>query len=359
MKISISAGICLAIISAVPLISHSIVGAAAAEPEGQLDIPASGAKPDADNQAVLDALKVLGLRPYHTLSPAEARRQPSFADGVAAVMAKQGRPAVPPAGVATENIQIDGAAGPVAARIYRPAGAPGPLPMIVYYHGGGWVLATVDTYDASARALAREAQAIVVSVEYRKAPEAKFPAQHDDALAAYAWAVANAKRVGGNGAIALAGESAGGNLAVATAVAARAAKLPKPAHILAIYPIAGSDLNTPSYQANANAMPLNRAAMAWFLHHTTRGPADATDPRINLLAADLRDLPAITIIQAEIDPLTSEGEALAARVRSAEGAVLVRKYAGVTHEFFGADAVIAKAAEAQRFAGERLRASFR
>ena len=328
--------------------------------EGQPGIPSSGQKPDADNQTVLDALKGLGLRPYHTLSPPEARRQPGFADGVKAVLRQQGKPTTPPPGVTTQDIQIQGAAGMIPARVYRPNGASGPLPLIVYYHGGGWVLATIDSYDSSARALAREGRAIVISVEYRKAPEAKFPAQHDDALAAYKWALANAAQVNGDSRrVALAGESAGGNLAVATAVAAVKAGLQKPAHVLAVYPIAGSDLNTPSYQQNANAMPLNRAGMAWFLHHTTRGPADATDPRINLLAANLRGLPPVTLIQAAIDPLASEGQMLATRLRVAGVPVASRLYDGVTHEFFGADAVIAKAADAQKFAGERLRASFR
>jgi acetyl esterase/lipase len=341
-------------------LGYSGGAAVAAAPQGQPGIPASGVKADADNQAVLDALKSLGLRPYHTLSPAEARLQPSFADGVKAVMHKQGRPAVPPPGIATQDIQVAGGAGPIPARVYRPADATGPLPVIVYYHGGGWVLATIDTYDTSARALAREARAIVISVEYRKAPEAKFPAQHDDALAAYRWALGHAGELNGDPRkVALAGESAGGNLAIATAIAARDARLQKPTHVLAVYPIAGSDLNTPSYQENANAMPLNRAAMAWFLHHTTRGPADATDPRINLIAANLRGLPAVTLIQAQIDPLTSEGQTLTGRLRAAGVSVTSQLYPGVTHEFFGADAVIRKAGEAQRFAGQKLKASFR
>lgn len=329
-------------------------------PVGQPGIPASGERADADNQAVLDAVMALGQRPYHTLSPPEARLQPSFADGVKAVLAQQGQPTAPPPGVATQGIQVQGGDGMIPARVYKPEGASGPLPVIVYFHGGGWVLATVDTYDASARALVRETGAIVISVEYRKAPEFKFPAQHDDALAAYRWVLANAAQIGGDGAhVALAGESAGGNLAVATAVAARDAGLQKPAHVLAVYPIAGSDLNTSSYQANANAMPLNRAAMAWFLHHTTRGLADATDPRINLLAADLRGLPPVTLIQASIDPLTSEGQMLADRLRAAGVPVASQLYPDVTHEFFGADAVIKKAAAAQRFAGRRLKEGLR
>ena len=329
-------------------------------PEGQPGIPSSGVRPVGQNQAVLDALtKRLNLRPYHTLTPQQARLQPSFADGVMGVMRQQGRPTTPPPGVSVRDISVAGAVGPINAKVYTPDGARGPLPVIVYYHGGGWVLANSQVYDASTRALAREGQAIVVSVDYRLAPEAKFPAQHDDALAAYRWVIGHGGSIGGDPRrIVIAGESAGGNLAVATAIAARDAGLQAPLHILSIYPIAGSDLNTPSYQENSNALPLGRALMAWFFHHTARTPADAADPRINLVAANLRGLAPTTIIAAQIDPLRSEGELLATRMRAAGVNVTRREYSRVTHEFFGADAVIAEAQEAQRFAGERLRAAF-
>ncbi len=328
-------------------------------PQGQPGIPFSGARPVASNQAVIDALMQLGLRPYHTLEPVEARLQPSFADGVKEVLRQQGKPSSPPPGVTAREISVRGAAGMLNARMYKPDGATGRLPVIVYFHGGGWVIADSMVYDASARALAREARAIVISVDYRRAPEAKFPAQHDDALAAYRFVTQNATSMGGDPRnVALAGESAGGGLAVATAIAARDAGLPRPKAILSVYPIAGTDLNTPSYRENANAMPLNRAAMAWFLHHTLRSPADAADPRVNLVAANLSGLPPVTIVQAQIDPLRSEGTALAERLRAAGVQVATREYPGVTHEFFGADALIPEARQAQAFAGQQLRAAF-
>ena len=328
--------------------------------QGQPGVPFSGARVDPDNQSVLDALTMrLGLRPYHTLSPQEARNQPAFSDGVQEVMRQRGMPLNPPPGVTTRDIQVQGGAGMIPARVYTPAGAAGPLPVIVYFHGGGWVIANPTVYDASTRALAREAQAVVVSVNYRKAPEHKFPAQHDDALAAYQWALANAASIGGDpNRIALAGESAGGGLAVATAMQARDRRLRLPLHVLSVYPIAGTDLNTPSYQDSSNALPLNRAGMAWFFHHVMRSPADLMDPRINLVMADLRGLPPVTLIQAQIDPLRSDGDLLAQRLRAGGVDVAEREWAGTTHEFFGADAVIRDAAEAQRFAGERLRAAF-
>ncbi|CAA9523042.1 MAG: Esterase/lipase [uncultured Sphingomonas sp.] len=332
---------------------------AAPAPQGQPGIPASGAPADPDNQAVLDALtRTLNIRPYHTLSPAEARRQPTFTDGVNAVLRANGRPTTPPPGTTERNITVRGAAGNLQALVIRPTGVRGPLPVILYFHGGGWVLANPAVYAGGARGLARNAGAMVISVNYRKAPENPFPAQHDDALASYRWLLQNAARLGGDPQrIAFAGESAGGNLAVATAMLARDAQLPLPRHILSVYPIAGSDLNTPSYQDSSNALPLSRATMAWFFRYVPRTPADLMDPRINLVGANLAGLPPVTIVAAQIDPLRSEGELLAQRLQAAGVQVERREFAGATHEFFGADAVIADAAEAQQYAGGRLRAA--
>ena len=328
-------------------------------PQGQPGIPASGAPVDADNQAVVDALtKTLKLRPYHSLTPAEARREPTFTDGVEAVLRAQGRSTTPPPGTSEQDITVNGATGPLHALLIRPTAARGPLPVILYFHGGGWVIADSKVYAGGARGLARNAQAIVISVDYRRAPEAAFPAQHDDALASYRWLLKNAARLGGDPArIAFAGESAGGNLAVATAMLARNARLPLPKHILSVYPIAGVDLNTPSYQDTANGPTLNRALMAWFFRYVPRAPANLMDPRINLVTADLTGLPPVTIVAAEVDPLRSEGEQLARRLQTSGVEVTRREWKGTTHEFFGADAVIADAREAQQWAGERLRAA--
>ncbi|MDQ3078117.1 MAG: alpha/beta hydrolase [Pseudomonadota bacterium] len=327
-------------------------------PQGQPGIAFSGVAPVPENQAVLDALKAMNLRPYFTLTPQAARLQPSFTDGVMAVMRARGMPTAPPPGTTERDINIGGGAGAIRAKVVTPTGVRGPLPVILYFHGGGWVLADPTVYAPSARGLARQARAIVVSVDYRRAPEAPFPAQHDDALASYRWLLANAASIGGDPSrIALAGESAGGNLAVATAMLARDAGLPAARHILSVYPIAGNDLNTPSYRENSNAMPLNRALMAWFFHYTATRPADLMDPRINLVGANLAGLPAVTIVAAQIDPLRSEGELLAARLRAAGVGVERREWAGVTHEFFGAAPLIPAATEAQAWASERLRAA--
>ena len=171
-------------------------------------------------QAVLDQQAALGAKPIEALTPVRARIQPWAADAARAVMRRRGQSTAPDPVVMTTDMPYD--ADPMqCARIYKPVAAvgAGPLPVIVYYHGGCWVIADVNTYDATPRLLAKQLNAIVVSVEYRHAPEAKFPAQHDGAAAAYRWVLQNAASWGGDPVrVATAGESAGGNLAVATAI---------------------------------------------------------------------------------------------------------------------------------------------
>lgn len=323
--------------------------------------PSSPAAAGSQMQAVLDQHAKLGPKSMETLTPEEARQQPTPKDAVMALLVAESRDTAPTAlvpGVTSVDRSITGAAGNIPARIYTPEGA-GPFPVIVYYHGGGWVIANKDVYDGGARGLSKAANAVVVSVDYRLAPEAKFPAQHDDALAAYRWALANAKSIKGDSArIALAGESAGGNLAVATAVAARDANLQRPMAVIAVYPIAQPDTTTASYTTYANAKPLNRAMMGWFAKHTIRTPADLQDPRISLVKATLSDLPPVTIINAQIDPLLDDGAMLERALRDAGNQVERRVFDGVTHEFFGMAAVEDKAKEAQAYAGQRLTAAF-
>ena len=312
----------------------------------------------AEQQAVLDELGTLGGKPMETLSAEEARQQPTPTDAVMSLLKKQGKPTTPEAVGSVVNRTIPGPGGALPVRIYTPAGA-GPFPVIVYYHGGGFVIATIDTYDGSARALTNAAGAVVVSLEYRKGPENKFPAAHDDAYAAYQWALANSASIKGDPArVALAGESAGGNLALATAIAARDKKIQMPVSILAVYPVAGNDTNTVSYRENANAKPLSRAMMGWFFKHYTNSPADAQDPPLNLLGADLKGLPPTTIVTAQIDPLRTEGETLAAKLREAGVTVSYRNFDGVAHEFFGQGAVVQQAKEAVQFAADGLMSGF-
>lgn len=313
---------------------------------------------DADMQDVLNELESLGAKPLATLSPKEARKQPTLRDAVLSLQKKRGLPTTPVEVAKVENRKIPGAAGQIAARVYTPkveTELPPRLPVVAYWHGGGFVLADLDAYDASARALAKESEAVVVSFDYRRAPENKFPAAHDDAFAAYQWLLDNAASVGGDPKrIAVAGESAGGNLALNVAIAAKVAGLPLPKHQLLIYPVASNDMGSESYQEWGNARPLDKPMMTWFVDHYTRTPDDAKDPRINLVAASLAGLGPTTIILAEIDPLRSEGELLAKQLEAADVDVKVKTYEGVTHEFFGLGAVVADAKDAEEFAGDRL-----
>ena len=317
------------------------------------------AKPNAQMQAVLDKLAALGAKPLGTISVAEARLQPSPADAVKALMKERGiMPDPATAAISTRDVSIAGAAGDLPARIYTPPGS-GPFPVILYFHGGGWVIAGIETYDASARALAAGTGAIVVSAHYRQAPENKFPAAHDDAIAAYVWTVENIHRHNGDSRhLAVAGESAGANLAMNVALAARDRKLTEPDHLLLVYPVAGKDMNTPSYRENADAKPLSKPAMEWFVKQALADPAQAADPRIDLVGrTDFAGLPPTTIVTAQIDPLRSEGQMLGDRLKAAGVPVEARTYDGVTHEFFGMGPVVDEAKQAMTFATSRLKAS--
>lgn len=313
-----------------------------------------------DMQAVLDQLPKLGSKPVETLTPAQARVNPSAADAAKAVMVARGMSTAPDPSVTTQDMPY-GSDPKQFARIYRPLSTTTgkALPVVVYYHGGGWVIADVDTYDATPRAMAKALNAIVVSVEYRHAPEVKFPAQHEDAAAAYRWTLAMVTKLGGDPIkVALAGESAGGNLAVATAIYARDNHLQAPIHILAVYPIANSSMTLPSRMDSANAKPLNAAMLSWFDYYYATTKADQQDPRINLVAANLRGLPPTTIVNAQIDPLRSDGETLAAAMRKAGDKVEQRTFPGVTHEMFGMGKVVEGAMEANTYAFGKLTTAF-
>ena len=340
--------------------TDTAAGAVAATPAPAPDAAASttAGTPDTQMQGVLDQLAALGGKPIETLTAEEARKQPTPADAAKAVLGKRSD-APPPPAVASSDRMIAGAAGQIPARIYTPAHTSGALPVVVYFHGGGWVIADKNVYDGGARALAQTANAIVVSIDYRRAPEHKFPAAHEDALAAYRWAVANAASIGGDPKrIALAGESAGGNLAVATAIAVRDAKLQMPTAVVSVYPIAQHDTTTASYTTYANAKPLSSPMMSWFFQQTLASPAQVTDPRIDLVSANLAGLPPVTIINAQIDPLRDDGAMLEAALKRANVPVERKVYDGVTHEFFGMGQVVDKAKDAEQYAGDRLKASF-
>ncbi|MDB5507025.1 MAG: Acetyl esterase/lipase [Devosia sp.] len=330
---------------------------AASKDSGTLD------RADPEMAEVIKKLMELGAKPVHMLDVPTARTQASPADAAKAVASEMtGKPFVPEKVGKVEDVKVDGAAGKLDARVYWPDGMADAtdLPVIVYFHGGGWVIANLDVYDASPRALANQAKALVVSVHYRQGPEVKFPGAHDDAIASYSYVVENAQQWGGDGAnVAVAGESAGGNLALNVAIAAREQELTAPVAVLAVYPVAGTDLNTESYMANRNAVPLGKADIEWFVGHYLNTMDETKDPRLDIVgAADLADLPPVTIIAAEIDPLNTEGMLLRDKLEAAGNDVTYMNWNGVTHEFFGMAAVVPDAKAAQDFAGTELRDAF-
>ncbi len=319
---------------------------------------------DGDMREVLVEHNGLGAKPIANLGVEEARKQPTLFDAQASLSKKKGKGAPPPIAMKTEDRKIPGPGGQLAIRVYTPkvegkAKEKGPLGVVVYYHGGGFVLGDIDAYDASARAIANGAQAVVVSADYRRAPEHKFPAAHDDAFAAYEWVVKNAGSIGADPKrIAVAGEGAGGNLAANVALMARDRKdkgMQQSLHQLLIYPMAQTSFETRSYKEWANAKPLDRATMAWFLEKIVRTPQDKEDKRLQLVESAMKGAPPATIVIAEIDPLASDGEALAKRLEDEGVKVDKKTYEGVTHQFFGLGASVADAKNAEEWASGRLK----
>jgi acetyl esterase/lipase len=321
-------------------------------------------KPDPEMKELLMALAALGGKPIETLTPDEARLQPTMADAVNALLKKKGEvpdPAKLAPDVTTVDATIPSQDGTtqLTATLYTPSG-PGPFPAVVYFHGGGWVVGNRQVYDAGARALAKGAEVVVISVDYRLAPENKFPTAWDDALAAYKWTAAKVGSWRGDPRrLALAGEGAGGNLAISTAVSAAAAGVTRPRAVIAIYPVTQTGTATESYVDSVNAKPLNKAMISWFLDKTLNSTADKTDPRLDIIHAKLSLLPPVTIINAQIDPLRSDGAMLEEALKQAKVKVTRKEYEGITHDFFGAAAVLPAAENAQSFAAEQLKDAFK
>jgi acetyl esterase len=309
--------------------------------------------------AVIEKLVSYKDAPISKLTAPQARQNHTPTDAVMDLV-KQNNIAMPAIMVDTAGKEIPVEGGNIHARIYTPKMGTAPYPVIVYYHGGGFVIADLDVYDASARGLAEQTGAIVVSVAYRLAPEHKFPVAHDDAFAAYQWTLKNAVAMMGDAKkIAVAGESAGGNLAANVSIMARDKGLQLPVHQLLVYPVAGSDMNTESYQKYASAKPLDKPMMGWFVKNYLNSMAEAKDTRINLVGANLKGLPETTIITAEIDPLLSDGKLLAQKLKDAGVKVDSKNYEGVTHEFFGMAIIVPQAKDAQAYASEALKSAFK
>jgi acetyl esterase len=239
----------------------------------------------------------------------------------------------------TEDRAVPGATGDLRARVYRPE-ASGPVPTVVLVHGGGWVIGDLETHDNMARSLCRDCRAVVVSVDYRLAPEFPFPAAVDDAVAATSWAAEHLDDLGGDQRLAVAGDSAGGNLAAVVCQQLRDRGGPALAGQLLIYPATDVSGDYPSRVENAEGYFLDLATMAWFINHYAPDRSAYDDPRVSPLKADdLSGLPPAVVVTAEFDPLRDEGEAYAVRLRDAGVATQVRCFDGMIHGFFDMGAV--------------------
>ena len=255
----------------------------------------------------------------------------------AAMIAATTNPAFPKLPVhEVSDRTIPGPVGDIPVRVYRPSAATD-LPLLLWFHGGGWVTGNLDTHDQLGRLLCDAVGAVVVSVDYRLAPEAKFPAAADDCLAAYEWALEHASEVGADaGRIAIGGDSAGGNLAAVVAVDARERGLPQPKLQLLVYPVTDHELESASMIDNAKGYFLERESMRWFYDHYARAPSDFADPRFSpMRAPDLSGLAPAVVITAEYDPLRDQGEAYGKRLQEAKVSTAVVRADGLIHGFFG------------------------
>ena len=329
--------------------------------------PSLRGKPDPQMKAVLNALKSLHPLPLAKLKPREARLQPGAADAVKHLLVRQGRSTAPEKVASVSDIKVPGPPGApdVTVRLYKPLNAPsGPLPVIMYFHGGGFVIASVAAYDASYRGMANKTGAIVAAVAYRYAPEHRLPAAHEDSYAATQYFLNNAERHGGDSRrVAVMGESAGGNLATDMCIMAKLRGGKMPVHQTLIYPFV-NDKILASHRAYYNAKPLDTPGVKWFLKYApplSRATKKRIAPLLTPLYAPnslIKGLPPATVIGAEIDPLQSEGQLYTIKLRQNGVPTSYRLFRGVTHEFFGMSAVLDKAKAAQTLAANELKAAF-
>ncbi len=292
------------------------------------------------------------LPPLHTLSVQQARAQ----------FAARDFPGLRRPGIATvANHEMPGPGGPIALRVYTPLGD-GRFPLMLFFHGSGFVVCSLDTHDSMCRNLCAGTGCVVVSVDYRLAPEAKFPAAPDDCLAATRWAVANAADLGADpDRVFVAGDSAGGNLAAVTALRIRDEGGPSLLGQLLIYPVTDYyQPGAPSMLQNAEGYGLTRAGMIWFWDHYLSSPADADSPHAcPLRAADLSRLPPALVVTAEYDPLRDEGEFYADRLRQAGVPTEMKRWQGMNHGFFFWPGVVDRAGAAMDEACDWVRARLR
>jgi len=305
---------------------------------------------DPQIQALLD--RGTGVPATHTLSVAEARKQ---YEARIALMAP------PPQAVRVVERSIEAQGRPLKLRIYTPAGS-GPFPLMMFFHGSGFVLCSLDTHDGMCRNLATGVGCVVVSVDYRLAPEHKFPGGPDDCLTATRWAAANARELDVDPArIMVAGDSAGGNMAAVTALRIRDEGGPLLCGQLLLYPVTDYHTpGTPSYTENADGYGLTRTTMEWFWDHYLANPEEAANPYASpLRAPDLGGLPAAYVMSAEYDPLRDEAERYGARLREAGVPTEITRRPGMNHGFLFWVGVVAGADSAMADACAWARRAFR
>ena len=287
--------------------------------------------------AMLAALAELGTPPMHEGTPA---------DGRAAYLHLTQDVRTPEQAVPVGSVfsLVPSAADGLRARVYLPEGS-GPFPVISFFHGGGWVIGDLDTHDNMARNICAGARAVVVSTDYRLAPEHPFPAAAEDAVAAARWIAVHLGGLGGDGRLAVAGDSAGGNLAAIVAQQLTSDGMTLAGQLL-IYPAVDAKGGYPSRAENAKGYFLEQATIDWFLGHYAGPTPDPADPRLSPLYGNLSGLPPAIIVTAEFDPLRDEGEAYGAALQAAGGQADVRRYPGLIHGFFDMGAVSPAAAAA-------------
>jgi acetyl esterase len=317
-----------------------------------MGMPADKLDPDA--QRVCELIIASGRPPIETLTPDEART---------VFLASKPILQPDPEPVAElRDLAADGPAGAIPLRLYRGQSAAGgkAQPVLVYFHGGGWVIGDLESHDQLCRAIANAVPCTVIAVHYRLAPEHKFPAAVEDALAATRWIASSAERLGVDpGRLAVAGDSAGGNLSAVVSLALRDSDGVKPVFQVLIYPGTDMTMQSASIARHAEQLPLTKKGMHWFIEHYLRGPQDVSDWRASpLRAADLRALPPALVITAGFDPLSDEGEAFAAALAAAKVPVVLQRFEGQIHGFITMGRIVADSRRAIDLVAAKLRSAF-
>lgn len=308
---------------------------------------------DPDASAVLNVFRDAGRPPYDTLTPGEARTWYLAARPIA-------NPE-PPELAAVRALTIPGPGGPIPARLYTPTAlrqADGMSPCLVFFHGGGWVIGDLDSHDVVCRTLAHEGEMLVLAVDYRLAPEHKFPAAPDDAFAAVRWIADNAVALNIDAArLVVGGDSAGGNLSAVAAIEARDAGGPKLAGQLLIYPATDFRMDHPSHREPETSCLLTHDVIRWFAAHYLSGAVDVEHWRASpARVRDLAGLPPAFVLIAGADPLRDEGDEYARRLSDAGVPVTLKTYSGQFHGFITMGKILPKATEALTEIGAWLRA---